>query len=166
MTRYSLSNASAFFTRTAVGAGLAACLFAAPALAISDNEEVLIGGNSIGSPVTIFTSPGMSNNYQADFPGTGLGEKATQIQMPAGGTLRKLRLTVVTENAATGGSIEIMLRKNGNNTALTCTLTAAGTCTTGTTSVKFKRNNKIAIRITNSLTGAGTTTYTYSMLLD
>jgi hypothetical protein len=152
---------------TMVGGALGAWLFAAPpARALVDTAHVISGGTTTGGVASpFFTAPGLGNIYIATGFGN-QGEEAAQVLFPAG-TLSKLRVKLTTENAPTSGTFTLMVRVNGTDTNLTCSLTEAGTCSAGNKVKALNNNALLAIRVTNTLNaGAGAQAFTYSMQFD
>jgi hypothetical protein len=164
MTRMSafLSIASAAM----FGVGLGAWLFAAPpARALIDTAHVLSGGSTLGEFQTRFTAPGLAAVYDPDIPAPGLGEGAAQIVMPAG-TLSRLRVKMQTAAFPTIGSFTAMVRVNGADTALTCSLNAPGTCSTGGKVKGLNNNALLAVRVSNTFTDSGAITFSYTLQFD
>jgi len=151
-------------TAAVLGVGLGAWLFAAPpAGALVDTAHIISGGAGIGGG-TIFLTPSGAG-YSADFPSAGLGESVAQVPFPAG-TLSKLRVKLFTENAPSGGSVSVMVRVNGANTTVTCSLPASGICTSGTKTKAVNNNGLVAIRVTSNLADAGNVAIAYTLQLD
>jgi len=149
----------------AIATGFGALLLAAtPAGALGDTQQLLAGGNSMGEGATQYTSPGFANQFGIDFPGTGLGEKAVQLRMPAG-VLSTLRVKLTTQTTPVSGVFSVMVRKNGADTVLTCQLMATGACT-ALVNVTIANNDRLAVRISNSFTGSGVMGYSYTLLFD
>jgi hypothetical protein len=145
--------------------GLAAVSGGTPAGAVSNAQQVLMGGNSMAEGSTVFTAPGLANHYGADFPGPGLGATAAQIRMPAGGIVKILRVKVTTASVPDSGNLTVTVMRNGANTTLACQVSGTGTCNSNVI-VNFSVNDRIAIRVSNNFVGSGLMTYTYSLLLD
>jgi hypothetical protein len=144
-------NTSAFKTL-----GLAAALSLATAVsahALSDTRQLLVAGTSQVEGGLSFAGPGMSNVFGENFPGTGLGEQAGSIRMPAG-SLSRLRVNVVTQNAPASGFLRVMLRINGANTTLTCIVTGTGTCNRNP-AVAVPNNAMVTFRVSNNFVGSG-----------
>ena len=149
----------------AAGIGFGSWLLAAsPAGALIDSRQVLAGGNRIGDGATFYTSPGFADQFSVNFPGTGLGEVAVQLRMPAG-VLSTLKVKLTTPFTPSSGAFILMVRKNGANTALTCQLTGSGTCN-GTANVTFAANDRLSVRVSNNFVGPGTSAYSYTLLFD
>ena len=89
-------------------------------------------------------------------PGTGFGESFAQTPFPAG-TLSKLRVRLITQNVPTSGSLTAMVRVNGADSTLTCTLTETGVCTSGNKTKAVNNNGLVALQITSDLADAGNT---------
>jgi hypothetical protein len=148
---------------TLAGVGLGAWLFGGPpARALEDAAQIITGGGSAGG--TIFMVPSGSQ-YGPDSPGPGLGESSASVPFPSG-TLSKLRVNLTTGNVPTGGSLTVMVRVNGADTNLTCTLTASGICTSGNKAKALNNNALVALRVVSDLTDAGGQNLTYSLQLD
>lgn len=147
-------------------AGLTTSLLApSPAFALDDTKQLLTGGNSLGGASPVFTAPGLGNIYGLNFPKTNDGERAAQVRMPAG-TLGLFRVQVRTEKVPTSGILKVTVRLNGLNTALGCQVSSTGTCSTGATTVAVADDDKLAIRVENTLVDPGFTTFSYSMTFD
>ena len=135
------------------------------AAALTDGQQLLVGGTSGSASGTRYGAPGLANTYNDDFPATGLGESAAQIRMTAG-TLGKFRLAVVTEGTATSGTVTVTVRLNGANTVLTCSVgTDGGDCGSGGKAIAIADGDKIAIRVVSTL-DVGFWTYSYTMIYD
>jgi hypothetical protein len=149
-----------------LGVGIATgMLLMSPARTLEDNRQILSGGNSVGPGAILFSGPGMSNIYNANFPGPGQGEGAAQIRLPPG-ELTALRVNVHTENPPTpGGKLNVMVRVNGTNSKLSCSVAGPGDCTSMNT-VILPKESRVTIRVTNTLIDAGFVTFTYSMTYD
>jgi len=143
-----------------MGIGMGIWLLVTPAAA----QQVLSGMNSTTENSTRFTAPGGGNQFTADFPGAGLGEQAAQILMRAG-TLSKLKVRVTTATVPSSGTFSVMVRVNGIDTALTCSVAATGQCSTGTKTKALANNSLLAIRASNNFVDAGALAYTYTLLL-
>jgi hypothetical protein len=137
------------------------------ARAVPDTSQLITGGATTieGPGVTRFTAPGFANVLTADFPATGLGEQAAAVRMTAG-TLSKFRASVTTASAPSGGTFTLMVRVNGADTPLTCSVTGTGTCSAGNKVRALNNSAVLAVRIVNDLDGGGNVAFTYSMLLD
>ena len=94
----------------------------------------------------------------------GKGESAVQIRMPAG-TLRRLRVKLTTQTVPSAGILTIVVRRNGNNTTLTCELSKAGECGSNEV-VAFAENDKLSVRMINNFTGSGVMGLTYVLLFN
>jgi len=148
-----------------LGVGLTlGLLTASPVRALDDAQQLLSGGSSMGEGSIIFTSPGMSNQFGTDFPGTGLGSQAAQLRIPKG-TLRDLRVSVTTQNVPSSGSATVTVRLNGADTLLTCSVNGTGYCTS-TKSVSIPTGGLVALRVQNTFVGSGLAAYTYSLVYD
>ena len=148
-----------------LGVGLSVWLLAAPpAAALEDTALVLMGGQATTGGQTRFLAPGTPFNQTADFPGVGLGEQSVQLRLPKG-QLRDLRVNLTTETVPTGGSFTLMVRVNGANTLLTCSVAATGDCNS-TKKVNLAAGSRVAIRTVNTLTDAGNTIFTYTLIYD
>jgi len=124
--------------------------------------QLLVGGNSGSASGTRFTAPGIANIYSIDFPDTGLGEEAAQIRM-VGGTLSTFRASIVTQGTAASGSVTLMVRINGSDTMLTCSVGKdGGDCGSGSKSIALLSGDKLAVRIASTL-NAGFYTFTFRM---
>jgi len=135
------------------------------AAALEDGQQLLTGGNSGSGASTRFTAPGLGNLYGVDFPGTGLGEAAAQIRMTAG-VVSKLRVSIVTEGTQDSGTVTAMVRLNGANTELTCSVgIAGGDCGSGGKSFAVLNGDQMAVRIVSTY-NEGAWTFTYSLLYD
>jgi hypothetical protein len=146
------------------GAGLGAWLFAGPpARALENNSQIISGGVGIGGGTVFVTPSGPGNS--ADFPSAGIGESVAQAPFPAG-TLSKLRVKLFTQNVPTGGSLSVMVRVNGADTTLTCSLTASGVCTSGNKTKSVNNNGLVALRLTSDLTDAAHTQVSYTLQFD
>ena len=129
---------------------------------LGSGGQVLTGGFNQGAAFANgFTGPGWTTTLAPDYPDTGEGEAAIQIRLPAG-TLSNLRVHVQTQNVPSSGSLIVMVRINGADTALTCSVTTTGDCTS-TASVAIKDNDRLALEITNSFPDEGNWTLTYSI---
>jgi hypothetical protein len=149
----------------ALSAGLAAGpLLMSPAKTLDASLQILSGGSSTVAGATVFSGPGMSNQFGPNFPGPGLGEQATQIRLPPG-KLGMLRVNVTTENAPTSGKLNVAVRVNGATTPLNCSVAGTGDCTS-TKSVALATESRVTIRVANSFVGSGFIAYTYSMVYD
>lgn len=137
----------------------------APAVALDDGQQLLIGGNSGSASGTRFTAPGLANIYNADFPDTGLGEAAAQIRMVAG-TVGKFRANILTQGNATSGSVTLTVRVNGVDTDLTCSVGKdGGDCGSGGKAIAILNGDKLAVRIASTL-DQGFWTFTFTMTYD
>ena len=152
---------------TVLVAGLGVWLLATPpARAVVDTAHLISGGSNQSEGVTAWTAPGLANTYTTDFPSAGLGESSAQLNMPAG-TLSRLRVKVTTAAAPASGSFTLMVRVNGADTTLTCSVAGTGQCNAGNKVKGLLNNSLLAIRTSNTFTGTGGSIgYTYSMLLD
>ena len=151
----------------ALGLSLAVwSLVTPPAGALSNAQQLLSGGTSTVGGSTVWGAPGMQNSFGNDFPAAGKGEQATQIRMTGGGVLRSLWVRVVTETVPSSGSLTMMVRINGADTALTCTLAGAGQCQSGAAIVNVPNGARLAVRQVNNFVGAGFLTFNYTMILD
>jgi hypothetical protein len=157
---------------TVLATGLGVWLLATPPVRAIDNPlQIIAGGSSQaegstqGGTVTNWTSPGLANVFGPDFPNTGLGEQSAQLNMPAG-TLSRLRVRVTTQNAPSSGTFTLMVRVNGADTQLTCTLNGTGECNAGNKVKGLNNNSLLAVRASNNFVGSGTFAWNYSMLLD
>ncbi len=139
-------------------------LAASPAAALDDNLQILSGGGSIVAGSSLFTAPGLSNQYGINFPGAGLGEQAASIRMQAG-TASNLRVNVVTENVPKSGTLTVTVRKNGNATNLQCSVSGTGTCNSNK-SVNFGNNARLVINASNNFVESGFVAYTYTLVYD
>ena len=150
---------------TVLMAGLGIWLLATPrAGALDDTSQVLTGGHLMQAGQIVLTSPGYTQ-AQAESDFNNQGEAFVQLLMPAG-TLSKLRVKVTTATAPTSGSFTLMVRVNGADTNLTCTVNGPGTCSTGTKVKALANNSRLAIKTTSNFVDAGTIGYTYTMQLD
>jgi hypothetical protein len=86
--------------------------------------------------------------------------------MTGGGVLSKLWVRVTTATVPTSGNLTVMVRVNGADTALNCTVLGTGQCRTGSTSVNLPGGARLAIRIANTFPDSGNVAYSYTMLLD
>jgi hypothetical protein len=149
------------------GLGLAVWLLAAPqAGALSNRQQILIGGGSFGGVSPIYTSPGLANLYGQDFPSTGKGETAAQARMSGGGVLSVLFVRLQTQNVPSSGSLTVTVRVNGADTAMTCTVGGSGQCAYTASTVTINNGDRLAIQVTNDFTGAGNLAFNYSLLFD
>jgi len=161
---------SLFQIRLAVIAASISLLIAAvqptTALALDDNVQLLIGGSNEGfTPLTIFTAPGLTTAVVANSPGLGLGESAAQIRMVAG-TLGKFRASVVPSGEANSGTVTLMVRVNGVDTELTCSVAVAGgECGSGGKTVTLLNGDRLSVRVVSTL-NMGSFAYTYTMTYD
>lgn len=148
-----------------LGLGLLAGLGSGrPAEALGDGKQILTGGNSGSGPSVRYTGPGLGNLYNADFPDTGLGEAAASVVMP-GGTLSKLRVSIVTQGTATTGGVVLTVRVNGVATALTCSLPTVGGICKSTETAVIAAEDLVSIEIDSTL-DTGFWTFSYSVVLD
>jgi hypothetical protein len=146
-----------FAAVTMAGGALCAWLFAVPpARALVDTAQILIGSNGIGGG-TIFMSPSGTS--------ASVTESRVQVPFPAG-TLSSLRVRLVTENVPTGGSLSAMVRVNGIDTTLTCSLVASGICTSGNKQKAVNNNGLVSLRVDSDLADAGITTMLFSLQFD
>ena len=137
-----------------------------PAGALNDKYTFLSGGGTMseaGDPR--FTAPGYTNQLTDTFPGPGLAESATQLKMQAG-TLSKLRVKLTTATAPSSGKLKVIVRINGSNTALRCTLSGTGSCSSGNKSVSITNKSKLSVLVSNDFVGSGNLSYTYTLLYD
>jgi hypothetical protein len=149
----------------AVGAGCAIGLWAVtPARTLSDTKQILSGGGFATQGATMFTAPGIPFAHLAADLG-GKGESAVSIRMQAG-TLSGLKVKVTSQTTPTGGSLAFMVRKNGANTTITCTVSGAASNCQSNNSVVFANDDRLSVRNVNTLTGATTTKFTYTLLFD
>lgn len=152
----------------ALGASLAAWLLPPrPADAIGTSLQMLTGGNSQAQMSGIrFTAPGLGNQYSEDFPDVALGERAAQIRVPAGIAMR-LRVRLTTATAPTSGSFIIMLRRNANDTTMTCTIDSAAlatltaNCHETATTVAYNVGDRMTVMTNNTLADTGNLAYSY-----
>jgi hypothetical protein len=146
--------------------GFALSLFAAnPAAALDDTSMLFTGSYNYGGAVQTFYMPlGTGQGYGENYPSTGLGEQSAQLRMPAG-TLSGLRVNVVTQNVPSGGTLEVIVRKNGNDTSVKCTVNAGGSsCGSGKRSVAIGGNNLVAIKVIHGLIDSGITIVNYTLV--
>lgn len=93
-------------------------------------------------------------------------EPATQIRMPKG-KLTGLKVSMGTENVPDAGVFSVTVRINGADTALSCSLTAAGFCNSPSMAkVSLAANDRLTVRVLANLNGASTVVYTYSLLFN
>jgi hypothetical protein len=138
------------------GVSLGAWLFAGPpARALEDTAHIIVGLAGVGGGTGFLSPSGGGFNTEAK----------SQTPFPAG-TLSKLRVKLTTDNVPTGGSFTLMVRVNGADTNLTCSLTASGICTSGNKAKALNNNGLVGIRIDSDLTDAGGTAVTWSFQLD
>jgi hypothetical protein len=139
------------------GVGLGAWLFAGPpARALEDTAHIITGATGVGGGTSFLAPSGTS---------FGATESKAQTPLPAG-TLSKLRVKLTTDNVPSAGDLTVMIRVNGVDTNVTCTLAASGICTSGNKAKALNNNALVTLRITNNLTDAGGTAVSYSMQLD
>jgi len=82
-------------------------------------------------------------------PGQSTTESQLQQNMPAAGTLKNFYVRA--DGAVGGTSIKYTVRKNGADTAVTCTMTSAqSTCSDTTNSVAFLAGDLISIGSTKT----------------
>jgi len=102
---------------------------------------VIGGGESCGTlagPTTLYL--GM---FGANCAST---EAESQLAMPANGTLQELHATLVT--APGSSSVPFTIRKNGNPTAVACTITGTGTsCADSVNAVSFATGDLISVQV-------------------
>ena len=135
------------------------------AAAAGATDRVLTGGFSSGTTSPAWTSPGLSNVYGNDFPETGAGESSAQMRMPEG-ILRRLRVSLKDRNQ-TSGTVTVMVRLNGADTALTCTVNVVGICgTPAGVEVAMNAGDLLAIRVDNNLTNEDGVLLTYTIQFD
>jgi hypothetical protein len=150
---------------TVLMAGLGCWLLAVPRVgALEDTSQLITGGHLMAAGQIVLTSPGFTQALAADQFGN-QGESAVQMLMPAG-TLSKLKVKVTTESAPSSGSFTLMVRVNGGDTNLTCTVNGPGTCSTGNKTKALSNNSLLAIKTTSNFVGANTIIYTYTVQLD
>jgi hypothetical protein len=138
------------------GVALGAWLFAAPPVrALEDTAHIIMGGTGIANGSS-FVSP----------LGNGYGNEAKAQTPFSAGTLSKLRVKLTTDNVPTAGAVTVVVRVNGADTNVTCSLTASGICTSGNKAKALNNNALVSMRITNDLTDAGGTVVTWSFQLD
>ena len=65
-----------------------------------------------------------------------------------------MRVKLTTQTVPSGGILTIVVRRNGNNTTLTCELSKAGECGSNEI-VAFAENDKLSVRMINNFTGSG-----------
>jgi hypothetical protein len=149
----------------AASAGCAISLMAvSPATSLSNTQTMLVGGAFATAGATIFTAPGVPfAQLPTDFGNK--GESFVQIRMVAG-TASGLRAKVSADTVPNGGNFTVTVRKNGVDTTLACSLAGvAGDCTNGNL-VAFATNDRLSIKIVNTLTNAGTVKLTFTLLYD
>jgi hypothetical protein len=141
------------------GVGLGAWLFAGlPARALVDTAHILAGKVEVGGEAFVIPSGSAVD--------IGLGESFAQVPFPAG-TLSKLRARLMTTNVPAGGSLSVMVRVNGADTNVTCSVAAAGgICTSGNKAKALNNNALVALRITSDLVAAGNTFVFYTLQFD
>lgn len=135
-----------------------------PASALNNNRQMMTGGGVWGGSTPIYTSPGLSNLYSPDTPATGDGETAAQMRMEAG-VLRDLKVNLRTSTTPSSGSLTVVVRINGTDTKLKCTLSGKGNCSSSK-KVAINKNDRLAIEITNDFVGAGSLSVTYTIVFD
>jgi hypothetical protein len=148
--------------KATMGIGLAAWLLAAPPAAAA---QLLIGNVNATADSTRYSAPGGQNQYTIDSPGVGLGEQAAQVRMLAG-TLFKLRVRVTTQNVPDSGTLEVMVRVNGTNTQLKCSVAGSGECSSGGKTKAVTNSSLMAVRISNDFVNPGSIAVTYSLFLE
>jgi len=149
-----------------MGIGLGVWLLATPPVAAVENTaQLLSGGIGAVEGQTRYTAPGSVHNLTPDSPGPGLGEQAVQIRIPKG-QLRDLRVSVTTESVPSSGSLTVMVRLNGANTLLTCSVTQTADCN----SIKAVNvpggGSRLAIRHSNNFVDAGSILLSYTLIFD
>jgi hypothetical protein len=151
----------------ALGVALAVWSLAPPpAGALNNRQQILTGGGSQTQGGLSWTAPGFSNVFGNDFPSAGAGETAAQLRMSGGGVLSLLWVRVNTATVPTSGNLTVMVRVNGADTTLTCTVLASGQCQSGAASVTIPNGARLAVRIANTFPDSGNVAYSYTMLLD
>jgi hypothetical protein len=152
----------------AASVGAAIALWTAtPARTLGDAQQILTGGVFATAAATIFTGPGVPFAQLASDLG-GRGENAASVRVPAG-TASGLRVRATSESSPSGGNLVVTVRKNGADTALTCTApstTPNAVCADIADTVAFANNDRMSVKIVNSLTGATTTKVTFSLVFD
>jgi hypothetical protein len=143
---------------------LAAALVCGLGATNASAQQILTGGNSGSGAGTRYTAPGLGNIYGADFPATGLGESAAQIRMPAG-TLKKLKITLVTDGAQTSGQLTVTVRVNGIDSALTCSVDFEGAQCKSPEFVTLLNDDRVALQVSSTL-NTGSWAFTYSVKLE
>ena len=148
------------------GMGLAVWFLAAPpAEALNNRQQLLLGGGNWGGVSPVFSAPGMPI-VGNDFPSAGMGETGVQVRMSGGGVLSVLFVRLRTQNVPSSGSLTVMVRINGADTAMTCQVFGSGQCAFTASTVTINNGDRLALRITNDFVGAGSLIVSYSMLLD
>ena len=155
-------------------AGFAGWLLAAtPSTAVNDSSQLLSGALIIDPAVSTlrYTAPGSSSHNGFNFPAAGLGEIAAGIRMQAG-TVSGLKVKLVTATAPSSGAFVLTVMKNGSDTVLSCSITAAafsgttGICNAGTP-VSFSNNQRLTVEAdASALVGSGQMVVAYTMLLN
>jgi len=136
-----------------------------PADALNRERQILSGGFNQGPSATLlYTAPGWTTALDANYPNTGDGENAAQLRMPAG-TLSRLRVRVRTQNAPTSGTLTVMVRINGANSTVTCSVSGTGNCNSPN-AVAVPNNGRFAIQVNSTLADEGNWTLTYTLEFD
>jgi hypothetical protein len=147
-----------------VSCALAATVFGARAAgAAGATDRILTGGFSGGNAEsTMWSAPGLSTVYGNNFPNTGQGESSAQMRMPEG-VLRRLRVSLKNRNQ-TSGTVTVMVRINGQNTVLQCSVATVGNCgTAADLQVPISAGDLLAIRIDNNLVNEDGVLLTYTL---
>ena len=152
-----------------LGIGLGFWLLTPPPLAaLPDTQLYLTGGQSTAgdpdTPSVRYVAPGTLFNNSIDFPGTGLGEMAVQMPMRQG-RFKRLDVNLTTQNVPASGTFTLMVRRNGVDTAMSCSLTVSGTCSS-TNNVAFNNGAKLSLKWTNSMDSPGNSQFTYVLVYD
>ena len=149
-------------------AGLAlsqSLLAATPTAALNDTSMLFTGtyfyGGADGNYYMVL---GTSIAFNENTPAAGLGEQAAQVRMRAG-TLSTLRVNVVTATAPTGGTLKVIVRKNGKNTILNCEVTGTGFCGKNG-NVSLSNSSLVTVKLIDTLADSGTVTITYTLVYD
>ena len=75
-------------------------------------------------------------------------------------------MNVTTDSVPTSGSLSVMVRLNGNNTVLTCSVTGTRDCTSLKKVNVPGGGSRLAIRTINDFADAGTIIFTYTLIFD
>jgi hypothetical protein len=117
-------------------------------------RQLIAGYSQTATNMTVYSSTPIASST----------ENQVQMRMSPG-TVSKLRVTMRTIGTLTGsGQLTATVRINGANTTVTCQMSAAGDCDSGTASVAVADDDRLTVMISNNFSGSPTIVVQWTLL--